>query len=68
LIIIYDEEHYSRVKAPQVFYVPRVEDDPTVLVSDLDCPRLEQLIDDDRPVPWGHELVLVLIALDSSKY
>jgi hypothetical protein len=62
-----NREHYSRVKWPQVFYVPRVGDDPSVLISDLECPSLDDLVDDEWPHPWGSEFVLILAALNSSE-
>jgi hypothetical protein len=60
-------EHYSRVKCPQVSYVPHVGDNPSVLVSDLECPRLEHLVNDEWPLPWGRKFVSILAALNSSK-
>jgi hypothetical protein len=50
-----------------VFYVPCVQDDSVVLVPELECPWSESLISDDCPLPWGCELVLILVALHSSE-
>jgi hypothetical protein len=50
-----------------MFDVPRVGDDPTVLVSDLECSRSEYLVHDERPLPWGREFVSILAALNSSE-
>jgi hypothetical protein len=48
-----------------MFDVPRIGDDPPVLVSDLVCSVSEHLVDDERPFPWWCELVTVLAALNS---
>jgi hypothetical protein len=51
-----------------MFDVPHVGDDPTTLVSDLECSGSEYLVDDERPLPRGRELMSILAALNSSEY
>jgi hypothetical protein len=48
--------------------VPSVGDDSTVLVSDLERSGSEYLNDNGWPLPWGRELVSILVALDSSEH
>jgi hypothetical protein len=50
-----------------VFDVPHVGDDPSVLVSDLVCSGSEHLVDDERTLPRGRELVSILAAMNLSK-
>jgi hypothetical protein len=59
---------YSRIKRAQVLDVPRVGDDPPVLVLDLVHPWSEHLMVDERPFPRWRQLVPVLAALDSSEH
>jgi hypothetical protein len=58
---------YSRIKQVQVFDVPRIGDDPPVLVLDLVCAWLEHFVDDERPLPRWRRLVLILAALNPSE-
>jgi hypothetical protein len=51
-----------------VFDVLSVGDDSTIPVSDLERSGSEYLIDDEWPLPWGRELVSILVALDSSEH
>jgi hypothetical protein len=48
-----------------VFDVPSVGDDSAVFVSDLECSRSEYLVNDEWPLPWGRDLVLILAILNS---
>jgi hypothetical protein len=50
-----------------VLDVPRVGDDPPVLVMDLVCLWSEHFVDDERPLPRWRQLVSVLAALNSSE-
>jgi hypothetical protein len=59
---------YSRIKWTYVLDVPRVGDDPPILVLDLVCPRSEHFVDDERPLPWWGQLVPILAALNSSEH
>jgi hypothetical protein len=58
---------YSRIKRAQVFNVPRVGNDPPILVLDLVCPWSEHFVDDERPLPRWRQLVPVLATLNSSE-
>jgi hypothetical protein len=42
---------YTRIKRAQVFDVPRVGDEPPVLILDLVRPWSEHFMDDERPFP-----------------
>jgi hypothetical protein len=48
-----------------VFDVPSVGDDSAVFVSDLECSRSEYLVNDEWPLPWRRDLVLILAILNS---
>jgi hypothetical protein len=50
-----------------VFDVPCVGDDPPIFVLDLECPRSEHLVDDERPLPRWRQLVPVFAALNPSE-
>jgi hypothetical protein len=47
-----------------VFDVPRVGDDPPILILDLVRPWLEHLVDDEGPLPRWRQLVSVLAGLN----
>jgi hypothetical protein len=48
-----------------VFDVPSIGDDSAVFVSDLECSRSEYLVNDEWPLPWRRDLVLILAILNS---
>jgi hypothetical protein len=50
-----------------VFDVPRIGDDPPVLVADLVSSWPEHVVDDEGPFLRWRELVSILAALDSSE-
>jgi hypothetical protein len=50
-----------------MFDVPCVGDDSSVLASDIVCSGSEHLVDDERPLPRGRELVSILAALNLSE-
>jgi hypothetical protein len=51
-----------------LFYVPCVRDDSAIFVMEHERSLAEHLVDDERPLPQGRELVSVLVALDSSEH
>jgi hypothetical protein len=50
-----------------MFDVPRIGDDSSVLVSDLEGSGSKHLMDDEWPLPRRRELVSILAALNSSE-
>jgi hypothetical protein len=58
---------YSRIKWEWVFDVPRVGDDPPVLVLELVRAWSEHLVDDEWPLPRWRQLVPILAALNPSE-